>query len=129
MLRKGFAMVAQVLLVEDDPDFVTSLELALGLIDIDIEKAGSSEEAIEMIDSGQYDFKLIFCDIKLPGADGISFLENILPRNKGMIGVVMTGFRDEVLFDRARHAGAKEILLKPFRMAEFMDMAKKYVSV
>lgn len=122
-------MLAPVLLVEDDPDFATSLELALGLIDIDVEKAGSTEEAIALFDSGKCNFRLVICDIKLPGADGISCLENILPRNKGVVGVVMTGFRDEVLFERARNAGAKEILLKPFRMAEFMDMAKKYLSV
>lgn len=120
-------MKASVLLVEDDQDFASSLELALGLIDIAVTRSESSEQAIELFDSETNNFKLVFCDMKLPGADGISCLEQLLSRNKDIIGVMMTGFRDEALFDRARRAGAEEILLKPFRMADFMDIARKYL--
>ena len=121
-------MEPHVLLVEDDPDFAASLELALGLIDVSVKKAFSAEEAIEMVDSGEHNFRLIFCDIKLPGADGIACLTELFSRNEKFVGVVMTGFRDEALFDRARSAGAEEILLKPFRMSEFMDLAKRYMA-
>ncbi len=121
-------MAASVLLVEDDPDFSASLELALGLIDIVVDRAGSAEQAIEMFENKAHNFRLVFCDIKLPGADGISCLETILSMNKGVVGIVMTGFRDEALFERARNAGAAEILLKPFKMSEFMGLAKKYLA-
>ena len=120
-------MVASVLLVEDDSDFATSLELALGLIDIDVERAGSAEQAIELFGSAKSNFRLVFCDIKLPGADGIACLEQLRSLNSDLVGVMMTGFRDEALFERARNAGAAEILLKPFKMSDFMGLAKKYI--
>lgn len=125
---KRAIMLAPVLLVEDDYDFASSLELALSLVDIQVERAGSGEAAIARIENGPSDFKIVFCDIKLPGIDGISCLEEILSRNKNIIGVVMTGFRDDALFERARNAGAEEILLKPFRMSEFMELAKKHLA-
>ena len=121
-------MEVSVLLVEDDHDFASSLELALGLIDIEVARAGSAEQAVELFDSGMNNFKLVFCDMKLPGADGISCLEQLFSRNQAIVGVMMTGFRDEALFDRARSAGVAEILLKPFRMADFMDLTRKYLA-
>jgi DNA-binding NtrC family response regulator len=125
---EGYNMEASVLLVEDDHDFASSLELALGLIDIEVVRAGSTEQALELFDSGRNSFKLVFCDMKLPGADGISCLEQLFFRNKAIVGVMMTGFRDEALFDRARSVGVAEILLKPFRMADFMDLTRKYLA-
>lgn len=121
-------MGASVLLVEDDHDFAASLELALGLIDLEVETVRSTEQAIERFASGQTAFRLVICDIKLPGADGIACLEALRERDRNLVGIIMTGFRDEALFERARSAGAAEILLKPFHMSDFMNMTKKYLA-
>jgi DNA-binding NtrC family response regulator len=121
-------MAAPVLLIEDDNDFATSLELALGLIDVTVERATTAEQAIELFNAGENSFRLVFCDMKLPGVDGISCFEELLVCKNDIIVVMMTGFRDEALFDRARNAGAVEILLKPFKMADFMTLTKKYLA-
>jgi DNA-binding NtrC family response regulator len=121
-------MTAPVLLIEDDNDFATSLELALGLIDVAAERAATAEQAIELFNAGENSYRLIFCDIKLPGADGISCVQELLNYKNDTIVVMMTGFRDAALFDRARNAGAVEILLKPFKMADFMALTKKYLA-
>ncbi|MBE0501436.1 MAG: response regulator [Desulfuromonadales bacterium] len=120
-------MTASVLLVEDDHDFATSLVIALGLIDIDVVRAESAERALELFAPEAQRFRLVFCDIKLPGLDGISCLEKLRALKPDLVGVVMTGFRDEALFERARNAGAVDILLKPFKMSSFMALAKKYI--
>ena len=85
-------MAASVLLVEDDPDFAASLELALGLIDFDVETVRSTEQAIERYAAGNADFGLVVCDIKLPGADGIACLEALREMNRDLVGIIMTGF-------------------------------------
>ena len=120
-------MIASVLLVEDDHDFATSLVIALGLIDIDVVRAESAERAIELFATEAQRFRLAICDIKLPGLDGISCLEKLRTLKPDLVGVVMTGFRDEALFERARNAGAVDILLKPFKLSDFMALAKKYI--
>ncbi len=116
----------RVLIVEDDPDFATSLELALGLIGISPVKAGSAEDAVQLCAEHGQAFDIAFFDVKLPGKDVIECLADLGRMQPGMTGVVMTGFRDQELFDRARNAGAVEILQKPFRMAEFLDLVKNH---
>ena len=119
-------MSSRILIVEDDPDFAASLELALSLVNLSVVLAGSAEEAHEIFAAGAEDINAGFFDIKLPQEDGITCFENIRIGNPAFVGIVMTGFRDEKLLQRARDAGAAEILLKPFKMAYFMDLAKKY---
>lgn len=119
-------MSIKVLIVEDDPDFAASLELALDLIGLSAVIAGSAEEALEIMSSGAEEIKMGFFDIKLPQEDGISCYAKIRSQRSDFTGVVMTGFRDEKILDRARAVGPADILLKPFKMAHFMDLAKKY---
>lgn len=122
------AMAKHVLIIEDDPDFATSLELALDLLGMQACRAGSAEEAYALLDSGSFDISLGFFDVKLPGDDGITCLQKIIRSRPKMTGIVMTGFRDNALVQRATAAGADAVLLKPFRMAEFMELVTKYVS-
>lgn len=120
-------MPCRILIVEDDPDFATSLELALSLIDLPVVIAGTAEEAYAIFETDEVaDIRAGFFDIKLPGDDGITCFETIRKSHPELVAVVMTGFRDEALFQRARDAGAVEILQKPFKMADFMDLGKKY---
>lgn len=119
-------MRSKILIVEDDRDFASSLEMALELIDRKSVVAGSAEEALQLLRESRDEISIGFFDIKLPGEDGISCFEKIRQERPGMVGVIMTGFRDEQVMERARSAGAVEILLKPFKMANFMELAKKY---
>ncbi len=119
-------MTKKILIVEDDRDFAASLELALDLAGLEALVATSAEEACRLVREGQGEIRVGFFDIKLPGEDGISCFESIRAELPELVGVVMTGFRDEKLMERARSAGAVEILLKPFRMVRFMELARKY---
>ncbi len=119
-------MPSRVLIVEDDADFATSLEMALELIGIETLVAGSAEEAIEIMKEESGRITVGFFDVKLPQEDGISCFEKIRAANPGFNGFIMTGFRDEAILGKARSAGAVEVLLKPFKMAQFMELAKQY---
>ena len=119
-------MATKILIVGDDADFAVSLDLALDLIGFTSVIAGSAEEALEIMSLESGDIKMGFFDIKLPQEDGISCYEKIRSLNPDFTGVVMTGFRDQEILDRARAAGAVDILLKPFKMAYFMDLVKTY---
>lgn len=119
-------MSPRILIVEDDSDFSYSLKLALGLVDLSVIIAGSAEEAYRLFADATEEIRLGFFDIKLPGEDGITCFEKIKAANPSLVGIVMTGFRDEKLLEKARVVGAVEILLKPFKMSYFMDLAKQY---
>lgn len=119
-------MISRILIVEDDKDFATSLELALGLIKRSAVVASTTEEALAVVGDNPGKFRIGFFDIKLPGENGIACLQKIRSQDPDFVGVIMTGFRDEELFEQARNAGATEILLKPFRMVQFMELAEKF---
>lgn len=120
-------MPGKILIVEDDSDFAASLELALELSGLKAILADSAESAYRLFDDEDIDVRAGFFDIKLPGEDGITCLETIRSLRPGFTGIVMTGFRDEGLIARARAAGAVEVLLKPFKMARFMELAREHV--
>jgi CheY-like chemotaxis protein len=109
-----------VLIVEDDVDFAETLVLSLQLHGHNVSVAYNGLDAIHLVN--EKDFDVCFLDIKMPGMTGIESLQairKILPDKTRF--VMMTGFRDEETLERARQAGAEDILLKPFEMAGFLD--------
>jgi CheY-like chemotaxis protein len=109
----------KVLIVEDDIDFAGTLALPLQMRKHSVQIAHSGLEAIAL--TGRQVFDICFLDIKMPGMNGIECLRKIrelLPPETRF--VMMTGFREPQLLDEARQAGAGNILLKPFKMQEFL---------
>jgi len=125
--QKRRGTMEKVLIIEDDPDFSKSLELVLGLHDLTAVRAPSAEEALAQLEKRDGNIDLVFMDIKLPGMNGIECLQEIHSRWSAIPCVIMTGFRDNERHERARSAGAAEILLKPFRMEQFLSLVKAYI--
>ena len=108
-----------VLIVEDDPDFAESLMIALGVRNCHVDVARTGEEAIRKFRNLTYD--IAFMDIKLPGKNGVESLAEIMAFCPAAKVVMMTGFSEASLLDRARKAGAIDILRKPFRLKEMFS--------
>ena len=108
--------VTNVLIVEDDPDFAESLMIALGVRNCHVDVARTGEEAIRKFRSLCYD--IAFMDIKLPGKNGVESLVEIRGFCPQAHVVMMTGFSEATLLDKARQAGAVDVLRKPFRLRE-----------
>ncbi len=108
-----------VLIVEDDPDFAESLMIALGVRNCHVDIARTGEEAVMKFRNLCYD--ITFMDIKLPGKNGVESLAEIMGFCPEAKVVMMTGFSEASLLDRARQAGAIDILRKPFRLKEMFS--------
>jgi DNA-binding response OmpR family regulator len=108
--------VTNVLIVEDDPDFAESLMIALGVRNCHVDVARTGEEAIRKFRNLCYD--IAFMDIKLPGMNGVESLAEIRDFCPAAHVVMMTGFSEATLLDKARQAGAVDVLRKPFRLKE-----------
>jgi len=120
------SQTTKVLIVEDDPDFAESLMIALGVRNCDVDIARTGEEAINKFRTLCYD--IAFMDIKLPGKNGVESLAEILDFCPAAYVVMMTGFSEAALLDRARKAGAVDILRKPFRLKEMFEYIDKLQS-
>lgn len=109
----------RVLIVEDDPDFAESLMIALGVRNCNVDIARTGEEAIRKFRNLCYD--IAFMDIKLPGKNGVESLAEIRGFCPAAHVVMMTGFSEPALLDRALQAGAVDVLRKPFRLKEMFS--------
>lgn len=121
--------MTKVLIVEDDPDFAESLTIALGVRNCHVDIARTGEEAIRKFRSFCYD--IAFMDIKLPGKNGVESLAEIRDFCPSANIVMMTGFSEATLLDRARQAGAVDVLRKPFRLKDvfcYIDKLQHHAS-
>ncbi|MDX6769885.1 MAG: response regulator [Elusimicrobiota bacterium] len=109
-----------VLIVEDNPDLVEVLMLFLSSVsrNLTIVTAKSGFEALDRVQEGIPD--LIILDVMMPGMDGFEVLSRLkrLPDGGRIPVMVLTGYSDAV--SRARDAGAREVLLKPFEKNVFV---------
>ena len=119
--------LTNVLIVEDDPDFAESLMIALGVRNCHVDVARTGEEAIRKFRSLCYD--IAFMDIKLPGKNGVESLAEIRGFCPAAHVVMMTGFSEAGLLDKARQAGAVDILRKPFRLKEMLGYIDRLQNV
>jgi DNA-binding response OmpR family regulator len=107
----------RLLLVEDDRNLGKAT--AEGLKDTyAVDWVCSSEEARDAIAATSY--ALIVLDINLPGASGLSLLED-LRKNKDQISVLLLTARDAVRHRvEGLNAGADDYLVKPFDLDELL---------
>ena len=68
--------LANVLLVDDEVEFVETFSERLGLRDVAISKAFNGEEALQVLESNK-SIEIVILDVKMPGMDGIETLTEI----------------------------------------------------
>ena len=84
-----------------------------------VDTVADGGEAVEAVRSLPYD--LVFMDIKLPGQNGVEVLTELCQVDPNARVIMMTGFSEVALLEEARHAGAIDILRKPFRLKEMFS--------
>jgi two-component system response regulator FixJ len=104
--------------VEDDEDVARSLALLLKLEGFEPVWFGSADlflGSIELLPPG-----CLLLDIRLPGRDGISALEEVRKKKIGWPAIFMSGHFNSEMAALAVKAGALAILEKPFSQDELV---------
>ena len=110
--------MSKLLLVEDDQSIVSSLSDYLGNEGFKIENAPGQKEAIEELDSDQYDIALV--DIQLSNGNGFSVCSAI--KERGTMPVIfLTASDDEYSVVAGLDMGADDYISKPFRPRELLS--------
>lgn len=106
----------KLLIIEDEPELARSMGTYLSGESYLCEFAASFREAIDKIDS--FDYDCILLDLMLPGGDGFKILEE-LKHQKRQDGVIIISARNS-LDDKIRglQIGADDYLAKPFHLPE-----------
>lgn len=102
------------LLVDDDRDFVASLEILLPPLGYAVIPAHSVREALDVLDTSNVD--VVISDIRMPDVDGLDLIRVLRHRFPRLPTVLLTGAppTDEDVIPRE----AKRVLLKPVALEE-----------
>ncbi len=114
-------MKKRVLVVEDEEKLRRVIELQLGSAGFDVDKAGSAEEALKIVDRAD----VILTDLRLPNMDGLELLALIRRQNSQTPVIVMTAFGTIETAVEAMKSGATDFLLKPFSLDHLMTVIRK----
>ena len=119
--------MANILIVEDEPRMRRLLEISLGEDGHTVQTVDDAETGLRSLHKDAID--LILTDLKLPGMNGLDFLEQVKELDPSIPVVVMTAYGSVETAVEAMKAGASDYVLKPFTMAEMKLVVKKELDV
>jgi len=116
-----------ILIVEDEAKMRRLLELNLGEDGFTTLSAGDAESGLKLLRENTVD--LVVTDLKLPGMNGLEFLQTLKRQNAALPVVVMTAFGSVETAVEAMKAGASDYVLKPFSLGEMRMVIRKELDV
>jgi PAS domain S-box-containing protein len=121
----------KILLVDDTPENLVSLEAALSSLGEELVLANSGKEALRYL--LEDDFAAILLDVRMPEMDGFETAELIRsrPRSRQTPILFLTGYRNEEHLFRGYDLGAVDFLFKPIvpevlrsKVAVFVELSR-----
>ena len=117
---KGLALV-----IEDEADVRRFASLVLALEGLTVVEVDTAERGLEL--ACQKKYNLVLLDLRLPGRDGWSMLEE-MKRNAKLCDtpvIVFTAFADVDSRDKALSMGAADYLVKPLSAAGLRESVER----
>ena len=112
-----------ILIVEDEPKMRRLLEISLAEDGHTVHTVQDAESGLKYFQRESAD--LIVTDLKLPGMNGLEFLQEVKRWSASVPIVVMTAYGTVETAVEAMKAGASDYVLKPFSMAEMRLVISK----
>lgn len=110
--------MAQVLVIDDEPNMRWVLQEALGNAGYHTHSAGSGEEALALLAETPVDLAIL--DLKMKGMDGLATLRQIHARWPAVVVLILTAFGTVATAVEALQSGAADYLRKPFDIEEVL---------
>lgn len=106
--------MTKILVVDDSGTVRQQVSLALTQVGYQVVEAHDGGSALAALSHG--DVSLAICDVNMPGMNGLELLEHLKRERKhiGVPFVMLTTETAPVVIDRAKRAGARGWIVKPF---------------
>ena len=119
--------VARVLLVDDEPDILELLEMAMLKMGLAVDKAASLQEALLKLAARHYD--LCLTDMRMPDGNGLEVVQYIGKHNLDVPVAVITAHGNMENAVTALKAGAFDYLAKPLSLEQLRNLVKSALSL
>src|SRR5271168_5024078 len=114
-----------ILVIEDEEKHRRVIGLHLSSAGYEVKAAGTAEDGLKL--AGDVD--LILTDLKLPGMDGLAFIEKIRAQNTHTPVIVMSAFGTIENAVEAMKKGAVDFIPKPFSLDHLTVVVEKALEV
>jgi DNA-binding NtrC family response regulator len=116
-------MKGNVLLVDDNLDFLDSTKDVLEDQGYQVDTATNGEDALNQVNNHPFD--VILMDIKMPRMNGVESFIKMKKKNPQVKVILFTAYSLETLIQRARSEGVCEVLNKPLDMVRLFHTIEK----
>ncbi len=114
-----------ILVIEDEEKHRRVIGLHLSSTGYDVKAVGTAEEALKLA----ADADLVLTDLKLPGMDGLAFLQQLRSTDAQTPVIVMSAFGTVEIAVEAMKKGAVDFLPKPFSLDHLTVVVEKALEV
>ena len=116
----------RILLIEDDASIAGSLKKELQAEGYDVAVEQRGDQGLARAEAGSFD--VVITDLKMPGLSGLELVEHLHAAKPKLPIILVTACGTTETAIEATKLGAYDYLLKPFDMAELLDLVAKSVA-
>jgi two-component system chemotaxis response regulator CheY len=114
----GLVEMKKILVIDDAPTVREQVRAALGSGGYQVVEAVDGADGLQKLETDA-DIAMVLCDLNMPRMNGLELLDRLKlnGRIESLPFVLLTSEAQPGLIDRARQAGAKAWIVKPFKPA------------
>lgn len=116
----------RILVVDDDPGMVRTLQDILRLHGWDVDAASNGDEAVKAVDRQNY--SAVLMDVRMPGMDGVTAFLRMHERKPQVPVLLMTAYAADHLLAQAVRNGVMRILPKPLDLRQTLQLLDSAVA-
>lgn len=114
----------RLLIVDDEEDMLRLLKRVLSKdLNCEVQTATNGVEALKLLDGAPFD--VVLADLRMPGMDGMAFLEHSKRDRPDLTVVMITAFGSIDLAVQAIKKGAYDFIAKPFELDKLSLLMQK----
>ena len=116
-----------ILVVDDSPSVRQQVRLALAQAGFDVLEAKDGLDGAEQIEAANDNIAMVICDVNMPRMNGLEMVERVKGggQRAALPIIMLTTEGQPALIKRAKAAGAKGWIVKPFKADQLVAAAKK----
>ncbi|MEA3199351.1 MAG: hypothetical protein QOE90_779 [Thermoplasmata archaeon] len=112
----------RILLVDDEPQILAALGAVIrrAMPEVSVDMARDAAEAMALV--GRHEYDLTVSDYRMPGEDGIAFLEHVRAKRPTTVRILLTAYPEQDAAIRGiNDARVDRFLTKPISTAAFVE--------